>query len=285
MSTSSTSGVDIGVAAPASTGTTQHQPIASSALVWALGSICALHGKPFDPALLLGQFAPPYNSTTLVTAARALGFEAKLGELPATALALAQAPAVLLLTSPTGLGLLVQATERDVTWIAANTQDPITQPLSDFAQHYSGSLLTLRASVRAPQDAEPDDPSASADGTSANPQAARFGFRWFVPELLKHRKVWRDVLWASLVLQLLALGLPLFTQAIIDKVIVHRTESTLIAIAMGMAIFMVATATLTWVRQYLVLHTGNRVDAVLAATVFDHLFKLPRVIFSTGPRA
>ena len=60
-----------------------------------------------------------------------------------------------------------------------------------------------------------------------------FGFKWFVPELLKHRKVWRDVLWASLLLQLLALGLPLFTQAIIDKVVVHRTESTLIAIAIA----------------------------------------------------
>jgi ATP-binding cassette, subfamily B, bacterial HlyB/CyaB len=87
--------------------------------------------------------------------------------------------------------------------------------------------------------------------------------------------VWRDVLGASLVLQLLALGLPLFTQAIIDKVIVHQTQSTLISVAVGMCIFMVATAILSWIRQYLVLHTGNRVDAVLAATVFDHLFRLP----------
>ena len=91
------------------------------------------------------------------------------------------------------------------------------------------------------------------------------------------------MLWASFVLQLLALGLPLFTQAIIDKVIVHQTQSTLIAIAIGMAIFMIATAILTWVRQYLVLHTGNRVDAVLAAEVFDHLFKLPPRYFQHRP--
>lgn len=31
---------------------------------------------------------------------------------------------------------------------------------------------------------------------------------------------------------------------------------------------------MTWVRQYLVLHTGNRVDAVLGTRVFDHLFAL-----------
>lgn len=84
-------------------------------------------------------------------------------------------------------------------------------------------------------------------------------------------------------MQLLALGTPLFTQTIIDKVVVHRTESTLVVIAIGMAMFMVFSAILTWVRQYLVLHTGNRVDAVLAAAVFDHLFKLPPRYFEKRP--
>jgi subfamily B ATP-binding cassette protein HlyB/CyaB len=250
--------------------------ISPSSLAWLLGSVCALHGKPFDAKLLLAQFAPPYSAATLVTAARALGFEAKLTAQPAKALAGAQGPLVLLLTSGPGLGLLVQATTSEITWIAANTQDPVTEPLADFAQHYSGQVVALQQQVPAPQDPDQDKPG----GTAAQ---AAFGFGWFVPELLKHRKVWRDVLWASLVLQLLALGLPLFTQTIIDKVVVHRTESTLIAIAIGMAIFMVASATLTWVRQYLVLHTGNRVDAVLAATVFDHLFKLPPRYFQHRP--
>ncbi len=97
------------------------------------------------------------------------------------------------------------------------------------------------------------------------------------------KKVWRDVLIASLVIQLLALGTPLFTQTIIDKVVVHHTQSTLIVIAIGMAIFMIFSAILSWVRQYMVLHTGNRVDAVLAAEVFDHLFKLPPRYFEMRP--
>jgi subfamily B ATP-binding cassette protein HlyB/CyaB len=40
---------------------------------------------------------------------------------------------------------------------------------------------------------------------------------------------------------------------------------------------------LSWVRQYLILHTGNRVDAVLGAAVFDHLFKLPTRYFEHRP--
>jgi subfamily B ATP-binding cassette protein HlyB/CyaB len=81
----------------------------------------------------------------------------------------------------------------------------------------------------------------------------------------------------------MALAFPLFTQTIIDKVIVHRTESTLIALAAGMGVFVLFTAALTWVRQYLVLHTGNRVDAVLGSHVFEHLFRLPPLYFQHRP--
>ena len=59
----------------------------------------------------------------------------------------------------------------------------------------------------------------------------------------------------------------------------RRTESTLIALGVGMLVFIVFTGVLGWVRQYLILHTGNRIDAVLGANVFDHLFKLPPLYF------
>ena len=47
----------------------------------------------------------------------------------------------------------------------------------------------------------------------------------------------------------------------------RRTESTLIALGVGMLVFIVFTGVLGWVRQYLILHTGNRIDAVLGANV------------------
>lgn len=251
------------------------QDIEPRELLWALGSCCALHGKPFDPQLLLKQHAPPYSAATLVTASRALGFQARLLGVASSELAGISITAILLLDpveGQPGLGLLVNADANSITWIAARSNNPNTQPLAEFEARFSKQVLLLQPQVEAVND--PDQPQTGSTS---------FGFRWFVPELFKHRKVWRDVLWASLVLQLLALGLPLFTQAIIDKVVVHQTQSTLIAIAIGMAIFMIATAILTWVRQYLVLHTGNRVDAVLAAEVFDHLFKLPPRYFQNRP--
>ncbi|MDD3770011.1 MAG: peptidase domain-containing ABC transporter [Sulfuricurvum sp.] len=144
--------------------------------------------------------------------------------------------------------------------------------MSEFSERYLGSVVLAAKAMNTLED--PD---------MLESEKKSFGFKWFLPELLKHKKVWRDILLASLVIQLLALATPLFTQTIIDKVVVHRTESTLIVIAIGLAVFMVFSAILSWVRQYLVLHTGNRVDAVLAAGVFDHLFKLPPRYFEHRP--
>lgn len=267
--------------------------IEPSHLVWAVGSLCALNRIPFDPELLLKQFPPPYTTDTLIHAVRALGFRIKLKRRAVPALSEIATPCLALLAPPkeaettpsegevagvshgampsAGLGLVTDVSPDRVQYFEAGTNVPIELPGEVFAQRYLGAVFFV-AKGRSPI----LDPDVVGSAT-------RFGFRWFVPDLLKHKKVWRDVLLASLVMQLLALGTPLFTQTIIDKVVVHRTESTLLVIAIGMAVFMIFSAILTWVRQYLVLHTGNRVDAVLAAAVFDHLFKLPPRYFEKRP--
>ena len=126
-------------------------------------------------------------------------------------------------------------------------------------------------------------PRRRGAGARDDDSPSGFGFRWFIPPLLVHKTVWRDVLVASLAIQLLALGMPLMTQAVIDKVIVHRTESTLIALTVGMATFVLFSAALSWIRQYLILHTGARIDAVLGASVFRHLVELPASYCQTRP--
>ena len=47
--------------------------------------------------------------------------------------------------------------------------------------------------------------------------------------------------------------------------------------------FMLFSAAMTWLRQYLVLHTGNRVDAVLGSQVFGHLMRLHLPYFEHRP--
>lgn len=247
--------------------------------VWGLGSLCALNRVAFDPKLVLNQFPLPHTSDAFIRAIRHIGFKSKnitclphqLQNLSFPCFAFVKPK-----NSEDGLGasvvLISDASSEQVVLFEPGTNAAVKLSLEAFSERYLGSVVLAAKSM-----GKLDDPDALED------EKGSFGFKWFVPELLKHKKVWRDVLMASLVIQLLALGTPLFTQTIIDKVVVHRTESTLFVIAIGLGVFMIFSAILSWVRQYLVLHTGNRVDAVLAAGVFDHLFKLPPRYFEHRP--
>ena len=172
--------------------------------------------------------------------------------------------------------LILQADGAHILVCEPGDPAPRTQTLAEFKLRYTGNITRITPNAEAATDPDTESQDQAR-------QSRPFGFAWFVPELLKHKKLWQEILLASLVIQLIALATPLFTQTIIDKVVVHRTESTLMVIAIGMAVFMLFSAALSWLRQYLVLHTGNRVDAVLGSSVFEHLFKLPPLYFQHRP--
>ena len=60
-------------------------------------------------------------------------------------------------------------------------------------------------------------------------------------------------------------------------------RSTLLVIAFGLAMFVLFSAGMGWLRQYLIIHTGNRVDAVLSSRVFRHLLRLMLPYFEARP--
>ncbi|EJN03767.1 peptidase domain-containing ABC transporter [Herbaspirillum sp. YR522] len=145
--------------------------------------------------------------------------------------------------------------------------------IEQLAQRHTGDMLLVLPRVSEPTDGD----------SGARALRRPFGFAWFGPELLKYRRLWQEVLLASLAIQLMALGMPLLTQTIIDKVIVHHTRSTLVVLVIGMGCFALFSALLSWLRQYLILHTGNRIDASLGAAVFEHLLRLPPLYFQHRP--
>ena len=253
--------------------------LAAGDFLWAIGSLCNLRRKLFDASLIQREFPPPHSALTLVEALRSLELDARVVELDARALFASALPRVVFLgmggdeTAPPRFApaLLAKVEDARVLVFPAGTNEPRVVPLAEFLAQYTGYSLEVDRAASPVQD---DDASRGARG---------FGFRWFVAELLRHRRIWRDVLLASLVMQLIALATPLCSQVIIDKVIVHQTTSTLTVIASALAIFVVFGSALGWVRQYLVTHTGNRVDAVLGAAVFRHLMRLPLRFFERRP--
>ena len=107
----------------------------------------------------------------------------------------------------------------------------------------------------------------------------RFDITWFLGAIRKYHRLLGEVLLASLFLQLFALISPLFFQVVIDKVLVHRSMSTLDVLVIGLAAIAIFETGLGILRTYLFAHTTNRIDVELGARLFRHLMALPIAYF------
>ncbi|MBC7803857.1 MAG: peptidase domain-containing ABC transporter [Candidatus Parcubacteria bacterium] len=225
----------------------------------------------FDAQLVLQQFPPPLDVAALMRAARTLGLKISTCAIAARDLKQAQLPLVAFRNDGSGARLaLVLSADSKTALVAEREAPPQDVPLSEFSKRYAYDMLVVRAPSEEP-------------GLEAALTDRPFGLRWFLPELLRHKAIWREVLAASLVLQLVGLATPLCTQVIIDKVVVHHSSSTLAVILAALALFIGFSALLSYARQYLLLHTGNRIDAVLGMRTFEQLLRLPPRYFETRP--
>ncbi|WP_333804284.1 peptidase domain-containing ABC transporter [Sulfurospirillum sp.] len=107
----------------------------------------------------------------------------------------------------------------------------------------------------------------------------KFGFAWFYNQLLHYKRIVGEVLLASFVMQLFGLVTPLFTQVVLDKVLVHHSMSTLNVIAIAFGAVILFEFLLSIVRNYIFVHTTSKIDARLGARLFRHLISLPLVYF------
>src|SRR6202045_2098435 len=107
----------------------------------------------------------------------------------------------------------------------------------------------------------------------------RFDITWFLGAIHKYRRLLAAVLLASFFLHPFALVSPLFFQVVIDKVLVHRSLSTLDVLVLGLVTIAAFETVLGILRTYLFAHTTNRIDVELGARLFQHLLALPMAYF------
>lgn len=140
-------------------------------------------------------------------------------------------------------------------------QRPEVLTVARLADRWSGNLILMRSEA------------------SAASNLARFDFTWFIPAIVKYRKLLGEVLLVSFVLQIFALLTPLFFQVVMDKVLVHRGMSTLDVIAIGLLGIMIFETVLSGLRSYVFSHTASRIDVELGSKLFKHLVTLPLSYF------
>src|SRR3546814_20438762 len=97
---------------------------------------------------------------------------------------------------------------------------------------------------------------------------------WFVPQIVKYRKLIGEVLLITLALNLLGLAAPLFFQNVVDKVLAHNSLATLQVLAIGLVLVSLWEVAFGWLRTRLYSETSQKLDVELGSRLFRHLPRL-----------
>ena len=114
---------------------------------------------------------------------------------------------------------------------------------------------------------------------SARKKQRSFGFRWFIPELFRERRLFVDVAIAAVLLYALGLVIPVFFQLVIDKVLVHESFTTLYVLSAGVVGALLFDSIFSFLRRYLLLYATNKIDIRVATKTFGYLLSLPIAFF------
>jgi ATP-binding cassette, subfamily B, bacterial HlyB/CyaB len=227
--------------------------------------IARYYGLPADAAQLKHQFVESgveASDGDLLRAAKHLGLKAGKVDAEWSRLASMPLPAIAVLNDGRFV-VLARADAEKVLVQDPAEQRPMLLPRAVFEPVWTGRLIlvTKRADLR--------------------PEDRKFDFTWFIPAIVKHRRLLGEVLLASFFLQLFALLTPLFFQVVIDKVLVHKGVTTLHVLAIGMLAMILFETVLGGLRAYVFSHTSSRIDVGLGADLFRHLVRLPLAYFES----
>ena len=207
-----------------------------------------------------GQAEEVFGDTEILRASKLLGLKARQVNSDLSRLDNIQFPAIA--RHKDGHYFVIGGIKEEAGVKKVLIQDPLEQrpqalAQDEFEQAWAGELILLTK-------------RAGLLGSDR-----KFDFKWFIPAILKYRKLFTEVLLASFFIQLLALVTPLFFQVIIDKVLVHKGLTTLDVLAFGLLVVSLFEVVLGGLRTYLFSHTAQRIDVGLGAKLFNHLMALP----------
>jgi ATP-binding cassette, subfamily B, bacterial HlyB/CyaB len=227
----------------------------------ALTSLLRFHGIAVDPQQLQHRFGGvPIGIPEMLRYAKQTGLKARLSRTSYERLSRMPLPAIATLLDG-GFLLLGKAGEGMVLVQSSEFPKPQLMTQAEFEQVWDRRVILI------------------ARRASLVDLARQFDITWFLGAIIKYRSLLGEVLAASFFLQLFALASPLVFQVVIDKVLVHRSISTLDVLIIAFVAIAIFETVLGALRTYIFSHTTNRIDVELGARLFRHLLALPIAYF------
>lgn len=228
-----------------------------------LAMLARFHNVAVSPEQLAHEYVAEgqlFGKAEILLATRQLDLKAKairttferLGQTPLPAIACA---------TDGGFFIIARVDQEKILIHDPRAQRPEMISAEQLQARWSGELTLVRSQV-----------SLTAD-------LSKFDFTWFIPAIVKYRKLLGEVLLVSFVLQIFSLLTPLFFQVVMDKVLVHHGLTTLDVIAIGLLGIMLFETVLSGLRSYVFAHTASRIDVELGSRLFRHLVTLPLPYF------
>ncbi len=191
----------------------------------------------------------------LLLASKQIQLKSRLTKVNRYALPKMTLPAILV-TRDEEYIVLAKAGQQDVLALYPFEKTPRTLTFEELEEIWDGDMILLIPRAHKNRD-------------------VKFGFKWFLPSILKYKRPLLEVLLAAMIMQILTICSPLVTQSVIDKVLVHNSLSTLDVLTLALVAMLVFETVLSIARNYILVHTTSKIDVILSCRLFDHLFRLP----------
>lgn len=228
------------------------------------------HGIAADEAQLRHEFGQKlFAPETILLAAKRLGMTAKVVEQEPDRLDRAPLPAIAI--DKQGNFLIAvkfgfeagDKTRPKIVIQQPGNPTPQVLDLPAFMEQWSGKFIFCTSKATYLKD------------------LTKFDFSWFIPAIVKYRKLLGEILVISFVLQLIGLATPLAFQVVMDKVLVNHAMKTLNVVAIGLLAATLFEAILTGIRTWVFARTSSKIDVELGARLFRHLLALPIAYFQS----
>ena len=110
-----------------------------------------------------------------------------------------------------------------------------------------------------------------------------FGMMWVAGQLLRDRRVARDLGICAVLMGILAISPVVFWRVMIDRVMYYGSLDTYTMLCIAFAVLLVFETVFGYLRRYLVVFLTSRVDVKIWTHMFDRVLNLPIDFFERTP--
>ena len=207
------------------------------------------HGIPVDEAQLLHEYGrKKFTEDIILLAAKRLGMTAKVVKQDPERLELTPLPAIAMdkegnffIAVRFGFDQGDKTKPKVIIQLPGSTEAKVLD-LAEFLELWSGKFILCVSKATYLKD------------------LGKFDFSWFIPSIVKYRKLFTEVLVISFFIQLIGLATPLGFQVVMDKVLVNNAMQTLNVVAFGLFSAAIFENVLSSIRTWVFARTCSKID-------------------------